>query len=102
MDNAADAIEVRRRVDESIDVSCRALRIEKLDTLLLHRWDHHHRWRGTAWQRLLEVRECGRVGRLGASVYEPSEALDALRDPAIQHLQIPINVLDWRWRAAGK
>lgn len=101
LDEAANETEVRRRVDESINSSSRALRIEKLDTLLLHRWSHHHMWRGVAWQRLLEHRDGGRIARLGASVYEPSEALDALGDSAIQHLQIPMNVLDWRWKAAG-
>lgn len=96
----ADA-SVRRRVDDSVDSSCRALRTEKLDTLLLHRWEHRRMWGGAAWRRLLEHRQSGRVGVLGVSVYEPHEALDALRDPAIEHLQIPVNLLDWRWRAAG-
>ena len=93
--------DVRSRVDESVNCSSRALRSTKLATLLLHRWDHHHLWNGAAWRRLLELKEDGRIAVLGASVYETSEALEALQDPAIHHLQIPVNVLDQRWKTAG-
>lgn len=93
---------VRARVDASIDASCRALRTEKLDGLLLHDWAHHDMWRGAAWQRLREHEFDGRISVLGASVYYPHEALAALADPAIQHLQIPMNVLDWRWESVGQ
>ncbi len=100
---ARDAAEktVRAAVDESVKCSCSALRVEKLSTLLLHRADHYRAWGGAAWRRLLEMRDEGTVGALGASVYDPHEALELLRDPAMQHLQIPMNVLDWRWKASG-
>jgi spore coat polysaccharide biosynthesis protein SpsF len=49
----------------------------------------------------VELQKSGIIRHLGASVYEPAEALEALLDPRIQHLQIPFNVLDWRWKAAG-
>lgn len=97
----APADEVRARVDQSVRLSCEALHASRLAVLLLHRWQDHDSWDGVAWQRLLELREAGRIGALGASVYQPSEALEALEDPAIEHLQIPMNVLDWRWEAAG-
>jgi aryl-alcohol dehydrogenase-like predicted oxidoreductase len=50
---------------------------------------------------LVELRNEGRIENLGASVYEPHEAVVALRDPEVKHLQIPMNVLDWRWKAEG-
>lgn len=93
--------EVRARVDESVDRSCEALRRSRLAVLLLHHWPDHRHWNGAAWQRLLELLEAGKIEILGASVYDPEEALEALRDPAIKHLQIPMNVLDWRWEAEG-
>src|SRR5258708_9765889 len=100
---AHDAVpsEVRAAVDDSVRRSCEALRVEKLSTLLLHRSSHHDAWGGAAWRRLLELRNQGTIGNLGASVYEPREALELLQDPAIAHLQIPMNVLDWRWKASG-
>jgi spore coat polysaccharide biosynthesis protein SpsF len=97
----ADKAAVCAAVEESVQRSCEALGTKQLDSLLLHRWYHHQAWGGAAWRRLLELRDKGTVARLGASVYEPAEALEALRDPAIQHLQIPMNVLDGRWKASG-
>jgi aryl-alcohol dehydrogenase-like predicted oxidoreductase/spore coat polysaccharide biosynthesis protein SpsF (cytidylyltransferase family) len=88
-------------VEESVERSCAALGTSQLDTLLLHRWPHRRLWGGAAWRRLQELRQKGLIAVLGASVYEPSEALDALQDAAVQHLQIPMNVLDRRWRVAG-
>src|SRR5215475_565901 len=93
--------EVRARVDRSINASCAALHREKLDVLLLHRWEHRHAWGGAVWRRLLEHLRSGKVRTLGASLYEPFEAMEALGAPEILHLQIPMNVLDWRWQYAG-
>jgi aryl-alcohol dehydrogenase-like predicted oxidoreductase len=95
--DASDS-EVRKRVDASINSSCEALRAEKLDTLLLHDWAHRNMWLGSAWQCLREQQDAGKISILGASVYHPHEALAALAEPAIQHLQFPMNVLDWRWK----
>jgi spore coat polysaccharide biosynthesis protein SpsF (cytidylyltransferase family)/aryl-alcohol dehydrogenase-like predicted oxidoreductase len=92
---------VRAAVDESVRRSCSVLRVTKLPTLLLHRFHHYRAWGGAVWRRLLELREEEAIGALGVSVYEPREALGLLQDPAIQHLQIPMNVLDWRWKASG-
>ena len=88
-------------VDESIRRSCEALGSKRLQVLLLHRWQDRYSWHGAAWEHLLHLRAEGKISVLGASVYEPSEALEALADPTIEHLQIPMNVLDWRWEAAG-
>jgi aryl-alcohol dehydrogenase-like predicted oxidoreductase/spore coat polysaccharide biosynthesis protein SpsF (cytidylyltransferase family) len=97
----ASAAQVRTRVDESIQRSSAALGTSRLAVVLLHNWQDHDSWNGEAWQRLLELREAGSIAVLGASVYETGEALESLQDPAIEHLQIPMNVLDWRWEAAG-
>lgn len=97
----ADAAAVRAAVDESVSTSCRELRTNHLPVLLLHRWLHKKQWQGAVWRRLLELQAEGTIGVLGASLYDPEEALEALQDPEIQHLQLPVNVLDWRWKAAG-
>jgi aryl-alcohol dehydrogenase-like predicted oxidoreductase/spore coat polysaccharide biosynthesis protein SpsF (cytidylyltransferase family) len=95
------AAHVRAAVDRSLNDSCNALRTNQLAVVLLHRWDHHGAWHGAAWRHLVQLRDKGKIGRLGASVYEPSEAFAALDDPDIQHLQLPLNVLDSRWKAQG-
>jgi aryl-alcohol dehydrogenase-like predicted oxidoreductase/spore coat polysaccharide biosynthesis protein SpsF (cytidylyltransferase family) len=92
---------VRDAVDASVARSRRDLNTSHLPTLLLHRWHHRSNWQGSAWERLLELQRQGIIGSLGASLSDPDEALEALQDPDVRHLQIPVNVLDWRWKASG-
>lgn len=100
---AADASRdaVRAAVDASIEESLAALRLSRLDCLLLHRAAHMKAFDGAIWERLVERLEDGSVLSLGVSVQSPLEALMALASPDVAHLQLPFNVLDWRWRKAG-
>jgi spore coat polysaccharide biosynthesis protein SpsF len=102
-DLAADASrdEVRDAVDRSVEESLAALRRERLDCLLLHRAAHMTSHRGAVWERLIERLEDGSILSLGVSVQSPLEALGALACPDVAHLQLPFNLLDWRWRKAG-
>ncbi|HWA04410.1 MAG TPA: aldo/keto reductase [Rhizomicrobium sp.] len=93
--------EVRAAVDASIEESLSALRRDRLDCLLLHRADHMRAFGGAVWERLVERLEDGSVLSLGVSVQSPLEALAALACPDVVHLQLPFNLLDWRWRKAG-
>ena len=93
--------EVRAAVDGSVEESLAALRRDRLDCLLLHRAAHITAYRGAIWERLVERLEDGSVLSLGVSVQSPLEALGALACPDVVHLQLPFNLLDWRWRKAG-
>lgn len=84
-------------VDASIFQSCYRLGVETLGVVMLHRWQHYYQFQGKIWQRLLELQQQGVIKNLGASVYTPDEAMHALQDPSIKYLQIPFNILDWRW-----
>lgn len=89
---------IRAAVDASVFRSCRELRTGKIHTLLLHRWQHRYIHDGIIWKRLLELQHEGVIGKLGVSVQSPEEALQALADENVQHLQLPFNILDWRWK----
>ena len=91
----------RAAVDASVFRSVAMLRTDRLDTLLLHRWAQRHAADGAVWRRLLELRDERLVGRLGVSVLEPGDALDALADEDVRTIQLPFNVLDTRWQTAG-
>ncbi|HWA92759.1 MAG TPA: aldo/keto reductase [Rhizomicrobium sp.] len=93
--------EVHAAVDASIEQSLAALRRDRLDCLLLHRAQHMWAFDGAIWERLIERLEDGSVLALGVSVQSPMEALAALACPDVVHLQLPFNLLDWRWRAEG-
>jgi spore coat polysaccharide biosynthesis protein SpsF len=97
----ATRAEVRAAVDASIEGSLAALRLSRLDCLLLHRASHMTAFNGAIWERLIERLEDGSVLSLGVSVQSPLEALAALACPDVVHLQLPFNLLDWRWRKAG-
>ena len=97
----ATPAEVVAAVEDSIDRSCTALRKDSLDCLLLHRAAHMTAFNGVVWQRLMEFIRAGTIRRLGVSVQSPAEAAAALASPAVQHIQMPFNLLDWRWREAG-
>ena len=92
---------VRNAVDASIRESLEALRRSRIATLLLHRASHLSAFHGAVWQRLLEYRANGIVERLGVSVQSPLEAHVALDVQAVAHIQLPFNILDWRWQDAG-
>ena len=92
---------VRAAVDASIEESLYALRREQIDCLLLHRAAHMTAFGGAVWERLIERLEDGTVLALGVSVQSPEEASAALGCGDVSHLQLPFNLLDWRWTDAG-
>lgn len=93
--------DVRAAVDASISESLTALEKNRLDCLLLHRASHMTAFDGAVWERLVEKLEDGTVLALGVSVQSPEEAAQALDSKDVQHIQMPFNLLDWRWREAG-
>ena len=97
----ASRADVRAAVEDSVARSLAALKRTRLDCLLLHRAAHIHSHGGAIWERLIEMLEEGTVLALGVSVQSPDEALAALDCPDVQHIQLPFNLLDWRWRKAG-
>lgn len=98
-DAARDA--VRAAVDASIEASLAALQRRHIDCLLLHRAAHMTAFGGAVWERLIERLEDGTVLGLGVSVQSADEALAALACPDVCHIQLPFNLLDWRWAAKG-
>lgn len=93
--------EVVAAVDASIAQSCEALRRDRLDCLLLHRCAHMTAYNGAIWRRLIEHVQVCKIQRLGVSVQSPAEVRQALASHHVMHIQMPFNLLDWRWRDAG-
>ena len=93
----ADERTVNAFVDASLYHSMAALGVVQIDTLLLHRSTHFQSWNGAAWRRLLEHKKKERILTLGVSVQTPEELMISLDNDEIKHIQMPINILDWRW-----
>ena len=81
--------------DASIAASCRALRREQLDVVMFHQ--SSDMFRAGAMTHLTGHLASGRIGALGASVYNPADAAACVADKRITHLQVPFNILDGRW-----
>ena len=96
--NASDS-EVRHAVDASVYASCRALRLQKLPVIFLHRSEHVKSWDGAVIKRLIELQGLEVVGDIGVSIYEPDELDIVMSTDCVNHIQLPFNVLDHRWLA---
>lgn len=96
-DEASDE-QVRFAVKASIYETCYHLKLSKIDTLLLHRWEHRYQWREAVWDELISLKQDGVIKQIGVSVSTPVEVVEALQEPQIEHIQCPVNLLDWRWR----
>ena len=84
-------------VDASIYESCNLLRRQSLEVLLLHRTAHLQSWDGAVWSRLCALRDMGLIEKLGVSVHTPLELEAALSLDDVRFIQMPFNLLDWRW-----
>ncbi|GAB1261944.1 aldo/keto reductase [Aurantivibrio plasticivorans] len=84
-------------VDASLYQSISNLQAQTLDVLMLHRASQLMDWHGAVLRRLNEYREAGIVKALGVSVQTPDELNLALKLNHISFIQMPLNVLDWRW-----
>lgn len=86
-------------VDSSVYHSCKALRTESIDALLLHRASQMTIFGGKIWSRLLFHRQQGLIRSLGVSVQSPEELENILSIQEVEVIQLPYNVLDWRWES---
>lgn len=94
---AGDLDNVAGHIDASVAESSRRLGRQPLDCLMLHRSSQLFSHGGAIWQRLRILRDKGAIRRLGVSVQSPDELHTCLSTPDIDHIQLPGNILDWRW-----
>lgn len=97
----ADSAQIDSFVQGEIEASLSALGQEALDCVLLHRAIHLKKWNGRIWQSLKALKHEGRIKKLGVSVQSPEEVRLALGTDDVAHIQMPANLLDWRWKNAG-
>lgn len=78
---------------QSLATSRERLQVATLDTVLLHHFRMYSEHDGAAWSVLREAKAKGEIQRIGCSTYLPSEVMQALADPDMQHIQLPFNLL---------
>ncbi len=96
-DEDTDSSLVKARVDASVFESCARLGQRSLDVFMLHRASHLRAWNGEVWSRLLTLQDEGVIKSLGVSVQNPEELETALSIDRVNFIQMPFNILDFRW-----
>jgi spore coat polysaccharide biosynthesis protein SpsF len=101
VEDARDQGVVANLVRAAVDASRQRLRQDRIPLLLLHRSTARLALGGALWEALRGLVREGAIGGLGISVYTPEEAIDALTDPQVAAIQVPLSALDRRMVAAG-
>lgn len=84
-------------VNASVFRSCTELNTQVIDVLMLHREHHRKAWNSAAWKALKELVDNNVIKALGVSIQSPEELISCLNDPLVEYIQLPFNILDWRW-----
>lgn len=83
--------------EDGVRASCHALGIDKIPVLLIREAWPLQRPNGF-WRTLLRLRDEGKIGTLGLSAQTVTEGKLAAGCDDVGHLQIPFNILDYRWK----
>lgn len=85
----------------SLRASLRALRRDRVDGLLIHRWKAVERCDLSIWDALRGTKESGEVGFIGASAASPAEAFDMLGNEHVEAIQVAASLFDRRLEDSG-
>lgn len=91
---------LERFAEDGVRESCRALGVDKIPVLLIRESWPLQRPNGF-WRTLVRLRNEGVIGTLGLSAQTADDVLIAASCGDIGHLQIPFNILDYRWKDNG-
>lgn len=97
LSKSASTTEIQHTVNASVFESCVNLRTQQIDVLLLHRASHLTAWGGQVWRHISQLHHEQVINSLGVSVQTPDELKVALAEPLVSFIQLPFNILDWRW-----
>jgi aryl-alcohol dehydrogenase-like predicted oxidoreductase len=100
-----DAEGGRARIElvlQGFERSLSRLQRDKVYGLLVHHCDELLAAHGPElWSRLAQLKDEGRVGRIGVSVYEPEQLQRLLESFPVDMVQLPFNVFDQRFLRTG-
>lgn len=86
-------------VQQEIKASLQRLKVKRLYGYILHRVENLQQ--APIMNGMMAAKKMGVVQKIGVSVYEPEDALNAARDERIDIIQIPYNALDRRLDIIG-
>jgi len=87
----------QRRIDAVIDRSLRRLQTERLDLVQFHWWDYGVDGLGRLYERLLRLKEDGKIRMLGVTNFNTEKLQELLRiDSSLVAMQAQYSLLDRR------
>jgi len=87
---------IESHIEKSVRTSLQRLRLEVLPVCLFHREEN---WRYV--NILLKLKERGLIRHVGCSVMTPAATRSIIESGQAEAIQLPVNLLDQRWRQAG-
>ena len=92
---------ISQLIRDSINSSLKALQVQKIDNVLLHRGYFAIENGMIAWSTLQEIQNVGLIGKIGISAANPDEAKLALELPGCEVVQVASSLLDQRLTRSG-
>jgi len=90
-----------KNIERAVERSLTRLGVDSLFGLLVHKESYLDQFHKGLEETLSKIIEKGLVRNIGISIYSPERALEALKKQVISIVQIPTNLLDRRFEAAG-
>ena len=88
---------IKKIVLKNLSHSLDDLKKKKINTLMLHQASYLSKWHGKVIRCMLELKKKKIIEKIGVSVQTPGELKKVLLCRHVEHIQLPINILDWRW-----
>lgn len=88
-------------IGQSLSISRERLGVKRFFCVMLHREEHLPLLDDYAGDVLRKLRAACQLEHIGVSVYTPEKALEALRHPLVDIVQIPASLLDRRCETVG-
>ena len=89
--------QIKKNIFKNLFYSLNDLKKKKINTLMLHQASYLSKWDDKVIKCMLELKKRKIIDKIGVSVQTPEELRKVLLCKYVEHIQLPINILDWRW-----
>lgn len=82
---------------KKIENSLKKLGISKINILLIHRYKDLKKYNSKLIYALKKLNKMGYFNEAGISIYNPNELKFSLKHSYLKNIQLPFNIIDYRW-----
>ncbi len=81
-------------IDEKVEKYLHQLQVDTLYGFSFHSFESYSRSIKDVSRKLRELKERGKINKIGVSVYTNNEAMKSIEDPLVDFIQMPYNLFD--------